>query len=59
MNRAKTIRRCSEEPKTGPFHAVITMLFHASLKGQCHEMNNFFEGLKYQISTFRIGADGF
>jgi hypothetical protein len=26
------------------------------LKGQCHEMNNFFEGHK---STFCIGADGF
>jgi hypothetical protein len=23
-----------------------------SLKGHCHEMNNFFEGLKNQISTF-------
>jgi hypothetical protein len=29
------------------------------LKGQCHEMNNFFEGLKNQISTFCISADGF
>ncbi len=29
------------------------------LKGQCHEMNIFFEGLKYQISNFCIGADGF
>jgi hypothetical protein len=25
------------------------------LKGQCHEMNNFYEGLKNQISTFFIG----
>jgi hypothetical protein len=23
-----------------------------TLKGQCHEMNNFFEGLKNQISTY-------
>jgi hypothetical protein len=30
-----------------------------SLKGQCHEMNNFFEGPKNQISTFCIKADGF
>ncbi len=29
------------------------------LKGQCHEMNNLIEGLKNQISTFCIGADGF
>ncbi len=29
------------------------------LKGQCLEMNNFFEGLKNQISTFCIGADDF
>ncbi len=26
------------------------------LKGLCHEMNNFFEGLKNQISTFCICA---
>jgi hypothetical protein len=32
--------------------------FFASLKGQCHEMNNFFGALKNQISTFCIGADG-
>jgi hypothetical protein len=25
-----------------------------SLKGHCHEMNNFFEGLKNQISTFKF-----
>jgi hypothetical protein len=29
------------------------------LKGQCHEMNNFSDGLTNQISTFCIGADGF
>jgi hypothetical protein len=29
------------------------------LKGQCHEMNNFLEGLKNQISTLCIGAVGF
>ncbi len=29
------------------------------LKGQYHEMNNFFGGLKNQISNFCIGADGF
>ncbi len=29
------------------------------LKGQCHEKNNFVEGLKNQISTFCIGAEGF
>ncbi len=29
------------------------------LKGLCHEMNKFFEGLKNQISTFCIGADSF
>jgi hypothetical protein len=29
------------------------------LKGQCHEMNNFFEGLKNQISIFCTCADGF
>ncbi len=28
-------------------------------KGQCHEINNLFEGFKTQISTFYIGADGF
>ncbi len=28
-------------------------------KGQCHEMNNFFEDLKNQISIFYIIADGF
>ncbi len=37
--------------------AVISLLL--SLKGQCHEMNNFFEGLENQINTFCIGADGF
>ncbi len=30
-----------------------------SLKGLCHEMNNFFEGLKNQTSTFCICADSF
>ncbi len=30
--------------------------FGPGLKGQCHEMNNFFEGLKNQISTFCISA---
>jgi hypothetical protein len=29
------------------------------LKGLCHEMNNLFEGLKNQISTFCICADSF
>jgi len=29
------------------------------LKGQCHEMKSYFDGLKNQISTFCIGADGF
>ncbi len=29
------------------------------LKGLCHEMNNYFEGLKNQISTFCLGADSF
>jgi hypothetical protein len=29
------------------------------IKGQCHEMKNWFEGLKNQISTFCIGADDF
>ncbi len=26
---------------------------------QCHEMTNFYEVLKNQITTFCIGADGF
>ncbi len=30
-----------------------------SLKGQCPEMNNFFEGPKNQNSTFCIKANGF
>jgi hypothetical protein len=30
-----------------------------TLKRQCHEMNNFSEGLKNQISTFCISADSF
>ena len=29
------------------------------LKGRCNEMNNFFEGLKNQISTFCICTNGF
>ncbi len=29
------------------------------LKGQCNEINNFLEGLKNQISTFCLSADGF
>ncbi len=29
------------------------------LKGQCHDINNFFEGLKNQISNFCIGTDSF
>ncbi len=29
------------------------------LNGQCHEMNNFFEGLKNQISAFFMCADSF
>ncbi len=29
------------------------------LRGLCHEMNNCFEGLKNQISTFFIFNDGF
>ncbi len=28
-------------------------------KGQCHEMDYFFEVLKNQISAFSISADGF
>jgi hypothetical protein len=38
---------------------VKEKLFLSSLKGQCHEMNNSFEGLKNQISTFCISADVF
>jgi hypothetical protein len=30
-----------------------------SLKGQCHEMNNFAEDLKNQISTYCISASVF
>jgi hypothetical protein len=37
----------------------ITVALLSSLKGQCHEINNFFEGLKIKISTFCICADGF
>jgi hypothetical protein len=29
------------------------------LKGLCNKINNFFEGLKNQISTFCICADSF
>ncbi len=37
--------------------AVTTLQLFATFKGQGHEMNNFFEGLKNQISTFCIGTD--
>ncbi len=30
-----------------------------NLKGQCHEMNHFYEGLKNQIITFCVSAHGF
>ncbi len=33
--------------------------FGLGLKGQCHEMNIFFGGLKNQISSFSINADGY
>ncbi len=46
--------------------AVFDAMFNSTLatqvgvlKGQCHEMNNFFDGLKNKISTFCIGAEGF
>jgi hypothetical protein len=32
---------------------------YVDLKGKFHEMNDFFEGLKYQINIFCISADGF
>jgi hypothetical protein len=35
----------------------LSRLRNIRLKGQCHEINNFFEGLK--INTFCKGADGF
>ncbi len=38
---------------------VICLPTHTDLKGQCHKMNNFFEGFKNQVSTFSKGADGF
>jgi hypothetical protein len=60
-----------EEPEDGLHHGhlygqlpVLLLLpapLHllSQLKGQCHEMDNFVEGLKNQISTFCLGADGF
>ncbi len=38
---------------------LIRLIFCPHSKRQCHEMNNLFEGLKNQISTFCIGFDGF
>jgi hypothetical protein len=39
----------------------VTRLFYNQkiLNGLCHEINNFFEGLKNKISTFCTCADGF
>jgi hypothetical protein len=46
--------------------AVFDAMFNSTLatqvgmlKGQCHEMNYFFGGLKNQISTFCICSEGF
>ncbi len=42
-------------PLTHLFYEYICMV--PFLKGQCHEMNHFYKGLKNLISTFCIGAD--
>jgi hypothetical protein len=38
---------------------VLTEHLCACLKGQCHKINIFFEGLNNLISTFYMTADGF
>ncbi len=40
-------------------HTNLFLQYSRGLKGQCHEMNNFFEGLKHQTRTFCIWANGF
>jgi len=37
----------------------LTGQIRSALKGLCYEMNNLFEGLENQISTFCICADSF
>ncbi len=42
-------------------HAGCRTRLH-NFEGQCHEMNNFFEGLQNQINTYRsicLSVDGF
>ena len=46
-------------PTDPPWKNRNVLKYFDKLKGQCHEMNNFFEGLKNKISTFCICADGF
>jgi hypothetical protein len=58
---AYTVMMCS---KVSPFFFLnfdleLKLKNFRSLKRHCHKMNNFFEGLKNQISTFCICADGF
>ncbi len=38
---------------------VMSWRCSCNLKGLCHQMNNFYEGLKNQSSTFCICADSF
>jgi hypothetical protein len=64
LGEGETVRRTS---KSAPGNFICTGQVvganwrHSSfsLRGQGHEMNNLFGGLRNQISTFCIGADGF
>jgi hypothetical protein len=44
----------SSAPRSTPSAPPSSSLAPGSLKGLCHDMNNFFEGPKNQISTFCI-----
>jgi hypothetical protein len=52
------------EPRRPILTALTLVAFTAAarghlIKGECHEMEIFFEALNIFISTFRISADGF
>jgi hypothetical protein len=51
-------RQINEYAGIGPWFPVY-VLIPDELKGQSHEMDNFFEGLNILISTFYISAEGF
>ncbi len=53
-----TVQQCVKV-KVRRYQKIEVNLLIRTLKGQWHEVNNIFDGLKNQVITFCIGAVGF